>query len=394
MRRTLPHVAMLIETSRSYARGILRGVREYMAEHGPWSVYLEARALDSRVPPWLARWRGDGILTRTFGRRMARAVTRTGAPAVELRATRLRTGFPFVGVDNRAVGRMTAEHFLERGFRSFGCLELDAESYFVERRDDFAAAVEAAGCRCAHRTLPGRRETSREWERQQEELARWVKGLEKPVGLLACTDQLGFWLIDACARAGVKVPEEAAVVGVEDDETLCLMSRPSLSSVRFNAERTGFVAALLLERLMKGGRPPKAPTLIEPLGIVTRQSSDVVAVPDAAVAAALRLIRARACEGLRVEDVVRRVPLSRSALERRMRRFIGRSPKEEIDRVRFDEVRRLLAGTALPLARVAERTGFSHTAYLCESFRREFGETAGAYRARTRRISGGESSAP
>ena len=386
---SLPHVALLIETSRTYARAILRGVREYIAARGPWSVYLEARAPDSPLPRWLPRWRGDGILTRTFGKAMARAVLKTGAPAVELRATRLDTGFPFVGVDNRAIGRMTAEHFLERGFRSFGCLEFDAEVYFEQRRDDFVRTLRSAGHACSLHRLRGRREKPVVWERQQEDLARWVRGLEKPVGLMACTDQLGFWLIDACARGGVRVPEEAAVVGVEDDESLCTMSRPSLSSVRFNGERTGYEAAALLARRM-GGRPVAATTLIEPLGIVTRQSSDVLAIPDRPVADALRFIREHACEGVGVEDVVRAVPLSRSALERRMRAAIGRSPKAELQRVRFAEVRRLLATTGLPVSAVAARTGFNHFQYLCESFKREFGETPGVYRARTRPSANGD----
>ncbi|HYF00712.1 MAG TPA: XylR family transcriptional regulator [Planctomycetota bacterium] len=386
-RPSLPHVALLIETSRTYARAILRGVRDYVATHGPWSVYLEARAPDSALPRWLPRWRGDGILTRTFGKAMARAILRTGAPAVELRATRLDTGFPFVGVDNRAIGRMTAEHFLERGFRSFGCLEFDAETYFEQRRDDFVRSVQARGHPCSLFRLAGRREKPMEWERQQEALARWVRGLPKPVGLMACTDQLGFWLIDACARGGIRVPEEAAVVGVEDDESLCSMSRPSLSSVRFNGERTGYVAAEILARLMAGRRPPATPVLVEPLGIVARQSSDVLAIPDRPVADALRFIRERACSGITVDDVVRAVPLSRSALERRMRSAIGRSPKAEIQRVRFAEVCRLLSTTDLPVSAVAGRTGFNHFQYLCESFKREMGETPGAYRARTRRAS-------
>jgi LacI family transcriptional regulator len=388
MRRDMPHVALLVETSRSYARSILRGIRSWIAAHGPWSLFLEARDLRSEIAPWLKRWHGDGILTRTFSTAMAGAVRRTGAPAVELRATRLGTGFPFVGVDNRAIGRLTAEHLLERGFRSFGCVETLGETYFEERRDDFVRRVQGEGCPCAVYTAFGRREKPREWERQQRDLAAWVARLPRPAGILACTDQLGFWAIDACRRAGIAVPEQVAVVGVEDDETLCTMSQPPLSSVRFNGERTGFEAARLLDRLMAGKPPPRNPVLVEPLGIVTRQSTDVVAIRDAEVAEALRLIRRRACEGIGVGDVVRSIPLSRSMLERRMRRAIGRSPKEEILRVRFARVRELLATTDLPLARVAERAGFTHVQYLCEAFARREGETPGAYRRRTRRIQG------
>jgi LacI family transcriptional regulator len=269
-------------------------------------------------------------------------------------------------------------------------VEHDVERYFVERRVDFVRRVRQAGHPCRVYRALRLKEKPAEWERRQEDLARWVRGLEKPVGLMACTDQLGFWLIDACARAGVRVPEEAAVVGVEDDESLCAMSRPPLSSVRFNAERTGYEAAALLDALLAGRRPPRRPLLIEPVGIVSRRSSDFVAVADAPIAEALRLIRDRAAAGLTVEELLRATPLSRSSLERRMRAAIGRSPKAEILRLRYQEVKRLLSTTALSLSRIASRTGFEHVQYLCEAFRRIFGETPGRFRERTRRIAGGD----
>jgi len=381
--KRLPHVALLIETSRSYTRGVLAGVRQYISEHGPWSVFMELRALDSPEPRWLKHWRGDGILTRTNGRSMAAAVRAAGVPAVELRATKLGLDLPFVGVDNRAIGRMVAEHLLERGFRRFGFYEFDTEDYFEQRRDNFLETLRRAGCPCDV-FCAGRRETPAEWERQQDELVDWVAGLEKPVGLMACTDQLGFWLLDACKRAGVAVPEEAAVVGVENEESLCSMSSPPLSSVQFNAELIGHTAASLLDRLMAGRSLRRRRVLIEPLGVVTRQSSDIVALEDADLAAALRFIRQHACEGATVDDVLREVPVSRSKLERGLREATGRSPHAEILRVRLERVRQLLLDTDLPLAAIAARAGFNHPQYLCEVFRKHFQRSPGDYRASAR----------
>ncbi|MFM8413914.1 MAG: substrate-binding domain-containing protein, partial [Planctomycetota bacterium] len=197
----------------------------------------------------------------------------------------------------------------------------------------------------------------------------------------ACTDQLAFWLLDACRRAGVAVPEEVAVVGAENDEMLCTMSRPQLSSVAFDGERVGHAAAALLERLMAGEPPPAEPVLLPPTGLVVRQSSDIVAIDDPQVAAAMRYIREHACHGINVADVIRHAGLSRTLLERRMRQTIGRTPGEEITRLRFARVRQLLAETDLPLAAIAVRCGFEHPQYMAEAFKKHFGMTPGSYRA-------------
>lgn len=201
---------------------------------------------------------------------------------------------------------------------------------------------------------------------------------------MACTDQLGFWLLDACAQAGVPVPEEAAIVGAENDETLCTISRPPLSSVPFNAERVGYEAAALLGRMMNGEPPPTEPLLIEPLDIVTRQSSDIVAIDDREIAAAVRFIRNNACTGIGVRDVLRAVPVSRTALERRMRQTLGRSPKAETTRVQLERVRSLLTGTDLTHAAIAERAGFRYPQHMCSLFRQTFGLTPGEFRNRDR----------
>ncbi|MBI1372453.1 MAG: helix-turn-helix domain-containing protein [Phycisphaera sp.] len=388
--RKTPHVALLIETSRSYGRGLLRGVKRYVDEHGPWSLYVELRHLDTNAPPWLSRWRGDGILTRTEVQATANVIRRLGLPAVELRATHLRHDLPFVGVDNAALGRMVAEHLIDRGFTRFAVYDIDTQAYFAQRRDTFVKYLRELGHEVSVYHAAGQREKPREWEREQERLAAWVTSLPKPVGVLACTDQLGFWLLDACRRAGVAVPEEMAVVGAENDESLCLMSTPPLSSVTFNAERIGYEAARLLDGLMRGrgGRGAKTPTKpraieVPPIGIVTRQSSDVVAIADADIADAVRFIRENADRGITTEDVLDAVPMSRSSLERKMRAALGRSPKAEITRVRLEHVQRLLRDTDLTLERIARRTGFAHPQHLATLFKRRLGVTPGRYRQQT-----------
>ena len=380
----VPHVAILIETSRTYGRGLLRGIRRYLSTQGPWSVFVELRALESKAPPWLRSWRGDGILTRTGSQAMLDSISAVNVPTVELRAARLQHSFPFVGIDNQVLGKMVAEHFLERGFRHFAIYDLDTEPYFIERRESFLNTIKQAGYVVSVHSVPGHRESPADWERHQELLIRWLKTLPKPVGLMASTDQLGFWLLDACDRAGIAVPEEVAVVGGENDETLCEVSRPPMSSVHPNAESIGFQAATLLESMMAGAKPPTAPILVPPLRIAVRQSSDIMAIDDSELVIALRFIREHACKEISVTDILQAVPVSRSTLERKMRQTLGRSPRAEILRLKLEHVKKLLQETDFTLDAIAQRTGFRHAQSLCERFRLELGLTPGDYRSRSR----------
>lgn len=378
------HVALLIETSRSHGRALIRGVRRYVAEHGPWSLYLELRSLDSPLPAWLRHWRGDGILTRTANPQMARIIHEAGVPAVELRATKLGHGLPFVGIDNSSLGRLVADHLIDGGFRRFAVYSVASERYFEERRANFIARVEEAG-HCWTEFAAPAHERPADWERHQARLVSWIKSLEKPVGILACTDQLGFWLLDACRRADVAVPEQVAVVGVENDETLCLSASPPLSSVEFDSQRLGYAAARLLDSLMNGEEPPDTPVLLPPAGLVVRQSSDIVAIDDPQLAAAVRFIREHATRGATTADVLRRVPVSRRVLDRQMHAVLGRSIADEIARVRFAKVKDLLAETDLSLAAIAERSGFGYPQSMAEAFKRRFGVTPGGFRAERQR---------
>lgn len=379
------HVALLVETSRTFGREILKGVNRYIAEHKHWSVFLGLRALDSQVPRWLSSWQGDGILARTGSAAMAQAIAATGVPGVEMRASKLPHLLPFVGVDNRDIGRIVADHFSENGFAHFAVFDLDTERYFEERRDNFRESLLARGHTCHEHHAARQGERPTDWERQQADIACWVATLPKPVGIMACTDQLAFWLLDACRRAGVAVPEEVAVVGVENDETLCTLASPQMSSVAFDGERVGYEAAALLDRMMAGEPQPDGPILVPPTGLVVRQSSDIMAIDDPLVVAAVRYIREHACHGIKVADVVKHAGLSRTLLERRMRQAIGRTPGEEIIRLRFNRVKRLLAETALSLAAIADRCGFEHPQYMAEAFKKIYGITPGTYRAGSRK---------
>lgn len=383
--RTTPHVAVLIETSRAYGRGLLEGVARYVREHGPWSIYFRPHGLGEPPPSWLRRWKGHGILARIDNRETARAVRATGLPAVDLRGRLPDLGLPRVGVDNGVLARLAFAHLAERGFRQFAFCGLPhgEHPHMDQRREDFCRLVEQAGYTCAV-FEPRRGSRPLAWEREQEQMAEWLRRLAKPVGIMASHDDRGQQLLDACRRAGVLVPEQAAVISVENDTILCGLATPPLTSIDVNAPRVGYEAAALLARLMAGEKPTRPRVLLDLCRIVTRQSTDVLALDAPDLAQAIRFIREHACAGINVADVLAAVPLSRSVLERQFRHVLGRTPKAEILRVQLERARQLLAETDLPLAAVAAKTGFRTEKYFGDIFHRKVGERAGAYRRRAR----------
>lgn len=375
-----PHVALLVETSLASGRDILRGIARYVREHGNWALYHEARSLEESVPPWLVRWRGQGVIARIQNQKMARALRKTGLPTVDVLGVVEEAGFPLVHVDDARIAEMAAQHLLERGFHHFGYFGIAGENWSQRRRDAFAKAVRDSGNWVGVYEL-GRRISRRgSWEKVEDELARWVSRLPKPAGIMVCSDQRGVLVLEACRRAGVAVPDEVAVIGVDNDEPLCEVSNPPLSSIAANHELVGYQAAALLERLMHGEAPPSEPVLIRPAGVVQRLSSETLAIEDRHLAAALRFIRENACSGISVDQVARAAGLSRSVLQRRFHTMLRRTVHQEIIQARLKRACELLANTDLPLIEVAERAGFKHQEYLSAVLKKRLGQTPAQYR--------------
>lgn len=379
----LNHVALLIETSREYARGLLRGIARYHQEFGPWSVFLETRGLSAPPPHWLANWEGDGILVRVNDRAMADAILATGLPAVDLRGAFTDIGMPFIGVDNFPVAKMAFEHLRECGLTRFAfCGTPDGENPNQDlRRDHFVSIVENAGYPCDVCLGVGKPGKKVDWEKEQQYLAKWVECLPKPTGLMTCHDDRGQQILDACRRAQVKVPDDIAVISVDNDVHLCNLATPSLTSIDVNPGRIGYQGAATLDELMRGKTAPDSPMLIgPPRGVAARRSTDIIAIDDPHVATAVRFIRENAVKGIRVSAVHEQSELSVSMLERRVKKVLGRTIKAEINRVRLQRAKLMLSETDLSISEVAKRTGFEETKYFCEFFRKNTGVTATQFR--------------
>jgi LacI family transcriptional regulator len=376
-----PRVALIVETSVVYGREIHEGIAAYVRAHRPWSMFVEQRELGALPPRWLSRRAWDGVISRPTTPALARAFRRMRVPTIDLNDLHDDLGLPRIRTDDAAVGALAASHLIERGFRRFAFCGFAGEPWAARRRDGFARAVRAAGGEPAAYESRWRGRGTPTWDDDQERLARWLRRLPLPVGLAACNDLRGQHVLEACRRAGLAVPEHVAVIGVDNEELLCRLSDPPLSTVVPNARRIGYEAAALLDRLIADpAAPAAAETLVPPSGVVTRQSTDTLAVDDPDVAAALRFIRENACDGIRVTDVLREIPVARSLLERRFRRAVGRSPHAEIRAVQIRRAAQLLAETDVPLKRIAELSGFSHMEYLSYVFKRATGETPRDYR--------------
>ncbi len=379
-----PRVALIIETSLGSGRDILRGVARYVREHEQWALYHEPHGLEESVPRWLRRWNGDGIIARIQTRRIGLALAAIGIPVVDVLGVVPALPFPLVHVDNNAIAEMAAEHLLARGFRRFAFFGIEGENWSEQRYAGFCAAVSAVDANVPIYRLPRDAKGRRSWERSEDRIARWITGLPKPAGVLLCSDQRGSQFLEACRRAGVAVPDELAVVSVDNDEPLCDVCLPPLSSVEPGHMHVGYQAAALLDELLRGATPPRKPLQLQPIETVTRLSSDVLAVPDVRVARALRLIREQARAGVRIDAIARQVGLSRSVLQRRFRALLHRSMHQEILNTRIRHARELLATTDIPLAAVAEQAGFRHQEYLGAVFRARIGKTPAQVRAEAR----------
>jgi LacI family transcriptional regulator len=375
-------VALLIETSNRYGRDLLYGVRDWMRESERWAIRFTEQVRRAPLPTWLKDWQGDGIIARVDSPQIAAALRRTRLPVVDVSAERFSSEFSRVSIDNGAVARLAAEHLATKGFLDFAYCGDRRFLWSRQRGVEFRRCLAEKGRRCvdfgepAGTAKPGS-------DAEIRAIARWLKGLPKPVGVFACYDGRALQVLEACQLLGLHVPDQVAVLGVDNDELVCELANPPLSSVQPNARRSGYEAAALLARLMGGEKKAVAPThQVQPVRVVERQSTDVVAVADVKVAAALKFIRLHACEGMDVGDVLRAVPMSRTRLEQKFKALLGHSPHRQLVQQRIARVKHLLAESKIAISEVAEQAGFDNASYLSVAFRRETGLSPFAYRAK------------
>ena len=378
-------VLLFVDRVASYTRAIFSGMADYAVEHGPWRfVPLVAPAALMKAVIQGRSGGLDGILARVVTQQMGRILLESGLPSVNVGRVR-NSALPAVYLDDEEVGRIAARYLLQADVPAFGYCGVPWGWYSQLREAGFVETL-----RAANRTVnvfAGVPQYHQGLDRkaQDQRLDAWLQQLPKPVGIMASDDNRARDVIEACHRAGLRVPDDVAIVGAGNDPLICDMTDPPLSSVAIAAERVGYESARLLAQLM-AGQPPQAahPTVIPPVGMVVRFSTKSLTSADAEVAQAIEFIRDQVHAGISVDDVLRVVPLSRRTLEMRFRGALGRSPAEEIRRVRIERAKRLLVETDAGMAADAQASGFSSANQLCETFRREAGVSPTRYRRQFR----------
>ena len=321
----------------------------------------------------------DGIILRDVDK--LEEVMDLGIPAVVVGHSKTEiSGLVNVVTDSAAIGRMAAGHLLQCGFKHFGYCGFASTPWSDLRWDSFNRNIRSAGFVTHRYTL--RAPSARAWHKERHNLAAWLQSLPKPAGLMACNDDCGQQVIEACKLADLVVPDDVGILGADNDEVVCGLAEPPMSSVAINFERAGYEAALVLFRLLRGGRRAPLKITVRATHVVARRSTDIIAVSDTRLARAVQFVRDHARENLMVLDVARTAGLSRRTLEKLFRQELRCTIYGHIRQVRTDQVARLLVETELPVGRIAEDMGFPDLQHFARYFRAGKGMSPLAYRKR------------
>lgn len=378
-------VALLIETSNAYARALLDGILSYTRGSLPWSLFVPEQERGALPPNWIAQWNGDGIIARIESEAIAKILSGLTIPIVDVSAARYAPSTPYVETNDEKIAELAVHHFTQRGFQSFAYCGDPGFAWSNFRKEHFVARVSNLGGTVHLFESTPQFSSEYSWNQEKKRLANWLRNLPRPTAVFACYDIKAQQILEVCREQSIAVPESIAVLGVDNDRLLCELCSPPLSSVIPDAVQTGYQAAALLDQMMAGKRVAPEGHFVEPLGVKTRQSTDVLAIEDSEVAKAVQFIRENHWRGIDVSDVVKSCSLTRRVLDKRFKACMGRTAHQEILRLRLERVKQMLTETKLPLSEIALRSGFDNPEYMPVVFRREVGKTPSDYRRITRK---------
>jgi LacI family transcriptional regulator len=373
-------IALVFTRDRGYTSDALQGIRRYARGCNNWalvSVFPRERLAET-----LASLKPAGIIVNDRYKGIEDILHKVGRPVVSVNPGLADHRFSQVTRDAASIGAMAAKHLLECGLRNFGYFGPPWSGPTCEREGGFCQTLsqhlyEVATC---YVRPPGSGSRSGTFATKKN-VCRWIAKLPKPAGIFAPNDMWALWLCGVCKQEGIKVPEDIAIVGAGNDELLCELSQPTLSSVAIPAERIGYEAAAMLDGLIHGESVSDKPLLLPAIGVVTRQSTDILAVTDSGLVTALDYIRKHISEPIVVEDVLRQTRLPRRSFERKFREALGRSPAQEIRHLRIAMAKNLLtSNTRTKTESIARRCGFTRAAHFSRAFHQATGMTPTDYR--------------
>ncbi len=379
-KKRIREVAVLVETEDSWGCSVIRGIADYSQNQGHWNLLIDPRDHQHRSAlPDL--WNGDGVIARISSRMQLEQIRGRSLPTINVDTNfKGQSGICDVVTDDHQRAQLALGHLRDRGFEQFGYFAPPSREYSAALEDAFVTAVERLGYPCRI-YKPGYRAGRKiGWGEQQKRVNRWLVSLPRPVAVLAVNAHRGRQLAEICNLSDIRVPDEVAILAGDTDELLCDVSTPPLSSVAVAGRRIGYEAAAVLDQTISGRPLPTEPIMIPPQSVISRQSTDILSIDDDTVVRALRFIQTHAFQDIVVKDILREVPISRRSLEIQFRHYLGRSPAEEIRRVRLEKGRDLLAQTVMSISEIASACGFANATRFGVAFRKRFEQTPLAYR--------------
>ena len=385
----IPKIAILVDPARAADRKILRGIYKYANLHGPWDLsgilprysfgrptpIFSRAATKAKFLAHLKLRKHDGIIARLDTHKQAEDILPASVPKIIMPIWKKFPGYCNLISDETPIGKAVAEHLLDRGFRYFAYCGF----MFKKRGESFGKEIADAGFQ-TYFYKPSSRKNQGLSEIKLNSFIKWLKRLPKPVGIMIPNDDTGQYVFEACKRAGVHVPEEAAIIGVGNDEMVCELSLPPLSSVDFNYTQAGYKIAEKLDQMMAEENPPIEDIELHVIGVVNRKSTDILAIEDREVAEAVRFIQEHTREGINVSDVCTGLAISRRVLEKRFRKVLKRSILDEIRRVRVGQITRMLLETNMSITQIALSLGYPTDKHIGRYFKKIKGLSLQTYR--------------
>ena len=375
------HVAVIVETSTQYGRNLIRGIARFGRLHD-WQIHFEYRGKSTAEPDWLADFEGDGVITTSPDQTFSRALAKRGVPVIDLQepVTDARGEHLIVDSDHRAVGRMAANHFIEKGHRHFAFLGYSDSFVSREREIGYTEALVAGGHEPLCHHSPERKD--RTYETMQRAGEAFIASLPKPCALFCCWDEVAFRAVQSALQQGIAIPEDLAVLGVDNEPVFSSTSRIPLSTIDPDIGRMGFLTASWLGEMMDG-KPLdeiRLERMVPPKGLIVRQSTALDAIEDPVVRRFLELLRRQQPGLLTIEDLARDCHVSRRLLEQRVKAATSKTPRQLLSQTLVEAIQRFLTQTDYTLAHIADQLGFDHAERLSHLFRRQTGLTPGQFR--------------
>lgn len=376
-------VILFIDFSRGYSRSLMRGIVRYSTIHGPWVFYprplfFQISEDSEQEIERILKWKPDGLITRAP--EVTKKLTKAGIPTIIAIST--NEEYPDIAQlspNPESIGHMAAEYLLNMGFTNYAYCGFHGQRWSIRRGESFCEFIKQNGFD-THFFGQSATNSTYMWDAEQKKLIEWLKTLPKPIGMMVCNDDCGQFVIEACKIAGLNVGYDIAILGVDNDDLVCELSSPSISSIALDSQRAGYDLGELLDEMMENPDIEVKKMFVDPLYVIQRKSTDILAIDDEDVFNAVRYIRNHSGNSISVGDVVKKACVSRRRLEQKFKKTLRRSIYSEIILCRMNKVSKLLLETNMSISKIASKMGFSEIGELSRIFKKTKGLSPREYR--------------